>query len=207
MIMYLIRHGRSMANERRLVTGTPADSLSHAGRRQAEALGAWLTEQSVRPERFLVSHWNRARETAACIYPDAQWLIDPRLGETNAGSVADFPLERFVREHPFFYDHPTNVYPGGESHLDLNGRVQTWLNDQLQQSCRSVAVVAHSGSISCLLQHVLQIDMASFPALLPAHATVSIVHFSLLDSVWKGRLAGFSLGPAENIAGVFHGDA
>lgn len=207
MIMYFIRHGRSMANERRLVTGTPADGLSDAGHKQAAALGVWLAAQGVRPERFFVSHWTRARETAVHIDPNARWEIDPRLGETNAGSVADFSLASFVREDPCFYDHPSNAYPGGESHLDLNERVQAWLNDQFHQPSRSVAVVAHSGPISCLLQHVLQINMDSFPAFLPAHATVSSVHFSFLNGVWRGQMSGFSLGPTENLVGVLHGDA
>lgn len=206
MILYLIRHGRSNANEQRLVTGTPDDELSSAGRSQAVALSGWLREQALTPDRYLVSHWQRARQTAEIVFPDANWLVDRRLGETDAGSVANLPLAMYLKQHPSFYGDPGNAYPDGESHLDLNARVVGWLEAQLAQPCRALAVVAHSGPISCLLQHVLQIGMASFPAFLPFHATVSIVHFSFKSGGWQGRLAGFALGPVVNLAEVFHGD-
>lgn len=206
MILYLIRHGRSWANEQRLVTGTPSDSLSPAGREQAAALADWLSRQAVRPGRFMVSHWNRARETAEIIFPRADWVTDNRLGETDAGLVANRPLPVFLEEQPDFYANPANHYPGGESHLDLNARALAWLDEQLCNPCQSLAVAAHSGPITCILQHVLQVNMALFPAFLPAHATLSVVHFSFKHGAWKGRVAGFALGPTENTAGILHGD-
>lgn len=207
MILYLIRHGRSNANEQRLVTGTPDDELTAVGCSQAVALSAWLKEQALTPDRFLVSHWQRARQTAEIVFPDADWLVDSRLGETNAGTVANLPLTTFVDKQPNFYDDPGNAYPGGESHLDLYTRVMDWLDAQFAQPCRALAVVCHTGPISCVLQHVLQISMTSFPAFLPLHATVSVVHFSFKSGIWQGRLAGFSLGPAGRLAEIFHGDA
>lgn len=206
MILYLIRHGYSHANEQLLVTGTPDDRLTPLGRMQAAALSAWFRDQAVCPDRFAVSHWCRARETAEICFPDANWAVDTRLGETDAGSVANLPRAIFLKEQSSFYENPANIYPDGESHLNLNTRVLDWLDTQLTQPCNSLAVVAHSGPISCLLQHVLCMDMASFPAFLPMHATVSIVHFSRQAGSWKGQLAGFSLGPAANLARVFHGD-
>lgn len=206
MILYLIRHGRSHANEQRLVTGTPSDTLSNLGREQATALSIWLSEQRVRPERFMVSHWNRAHETAEIVFPEADWVTDTRLGETNAGLVANLPLARFLEEQPNFYACMESRYPGGESHLDLNARAIGWLDEQLQEPCRSLAVTTHSGPIACILQHVLQLSMASFPEFLPMNATVSCVHFSFHNGGWKGRLAGFSLGPVVNTGGIFHVD-
>ena len=44
MILYLIRHGRSIANEEKLVTGNTKDTLSQAGIRQVEELKNWLLE-------------------------------------------------------------------------------------------------------------------------------------------------------------------
>jgi broad specificity phosphatase PhoE len=202
MILYLIRHGLSLANERNLVTGTPDDGLSSTGRGQAAALAAWLSDLSVQPAQFLVSHWERARETAEIVFPNAGWTVDTRMGETDAGSVADMPLEAFREKYPFFHDLPSNAYPGGESHADLDTRVMAWLDERLKRPCRSLAVVTHSGPISCILQRVLGIGMASFPAFLPPPATVSVVRFLPKGDAWKGRIAGFALGPAANVAGI-----
>lgn len=204
MILYLIRHGHSHANKKFLVTGTPDDGLTPEGRIQAAALSAWFRDQDVCPERFAVSHWCRARETAEICFPDANWSVDPRLGETDAGSVANLPLATFLKDQPTFYENQANIYPAGESHVNLNRRVLDWLEMQLNQPCQSLAVVAHSGPISCILQYVLRMDMTSFPAFLPMHATVSVVHFSHWAGAWKGNLVGFSLGPAANLSRVLH---
>ena len=206
MILYLIRHGHSYANKQLLVTGTPDDRLTPEGRNQAVALSSWLRDQVVCPDRFAVSHWCRARETAKICFPDANWSVDPRLGETNAGSVANLPLATFLKDQPSFYENHANTYPAGESHVNLNIRVLDWLETQLKQPCQSLAVVAHSGPISCILQHVLRMDMTSFPAFLPMYATLSVVHFTRQVGTWKGNLAGFSLGPVANLSKVLRGN-
>lgn len=207
MILYLIRHGRSVANTRGLVTGTPSDRLDETGRDQAVALGRWVAQLGVVPERFAVSQWRRAQETAAALFPRAAWAVDTRLGETDAGEAADVPLASFLERNPSFYRNPANAYPGGESHVDLNRRVLHWLDEQLRDPCRSVAAATHSGPITCLLQHLQGIDMAAFPAFHPAHATLSVVRFARRDREWRGQLAAFSVGPAENLRGVIQDDA
>lgn len=199
MILYLVRHGYSFANQKRLVTGTPDDELNDLGRRQAVRLAGWLKKWGMEPERFIVSHWRRAIETAAILFPEAPWEVDARLGETDAGYVADIPVSKFMGEYPSFYGDPGNIYPGGESHIDLNNRVLEWVNEQLANPCRSILIVSHSGPISCMLQYVQRLDMSSFPAYRPQHATLSIIQFRVVNGDWKGRVTGFSLGPIGNI--------
>ncbi|MBR8057181.1 histidine phosphatase family protein [Burkholderia dolosa] len=205
MMLYLIRHGRSRANEAGLVTGTPADVLSEEGLAQGARMAAWLAETGIVADRHVVSQWNRASQTADLLIPHARWEVDARLGETNAGEVADWKLERFVAAEPHFYDHPANRYPGGESHLELNERVLGWLHERLEERCERLMVVAHSGPISCVLQQVLGIGMHRFPAFLPAHASLSVVDVRLHDGEPEGRLLGFSLGPASNLPAPIRG--
>ncbi|MDN7961060.1 histidine phosphatase family protein [Burkholderia multivorans] len=205
MMLYLIRHGRSRANEAGLVTGTPADVLSEEGLAQGARMAAWLLGTGIVADRYVVSPWKRASQTAELLVPHARWEVDARLGETNAGEVADWPRERFVAAEPHFYDHPANRYPAGESHLELNERVLGWLREQLEERYERLMVVAHSGPISCVLQQVMGIGMDLFPAFLPAHASLSIVDVQLQDGEPKGRLLGFSLGPASNLAVAIRG--
>ncbi|MCQ0029451.1 histidine phosphatase family protein [Burkholderia glumae] len=207
MILYLVRHGRSLANEAGLVTGTPADVLGDEGLAQAARMADWLAEAGIVAERHVVSQWVRARQTAERLLPHARWEVDPRVGETDAGDVADWPLARFRATDPAFYDHPAHRYPGGESHLELNERVLSWLRAQLETDCRRLMVVAHSGPISCVLQQVAGIGMARFPAFLPGHASLSVVDVQLHDGAPTGRLLGFSLGPASNLPATMHGAA
>jgi broad specificity phosphatase PhoE len=206
MMLYLFRHGKSHANIARLVTGTPADTLVDEGRRQAEAVRGWIDEAHLNADHFFTSTWQRAQETARLIFPRAEWRIDARLGETDAGSVAQWPLAEFVARHPRFYGDNATPYPGGESHEDLNRRVMDWLDELLAQHAPNarIVVVAHSGPIACLVQHALGIGMERFPALLPSHASLTIIEYSRNGaranadaSALEATLKGFSLTPAE----------
>jgi broad specificity phosphatase PhoE len=201
MIFYLIRHGRSKANEAALVTGTPADELSPEGIAQARRTAEWVTQAGIAADRYYVSQWRRARQTAEILFPGANWQEDTRLGETHAGEAADWKQARFAAGYPTFHADPSQHYPGGESHLELNERALDWLREQLSRPCDSVVVAAHSGPISCILQHVMQIGMNQFPAFLPGHASLSVIEMREpgRGRDWTGRLLGFSMGPVTNL--------
>jgi probable phosphoglycerate mutase len=202
MMLYLFRHGKSHANAARLVTGTRMDTLVDEGRSQAEAMQRWLGQAELTADRYFTSTWQRAQETARLMFPHAEWQIDARLGETDAGSVAEWPLAEFVGQYPDFYSNNSTPYPGGESHEDLNRRVIDWLDEMLARSSDTkIVVVAHSGPIACLLQHALDIGMERFPALLPSHASLTVIEYSATGTgSHDARLRSFSLTPAETAA-------
>ncbi len=207
MIVYLVRHGLSVANVARLVTGKPDDTLNNIGCSQAEHLQQWLVEAQVVPDAFLVSHWQRAQQTAKLLYPQASWEVDERIGETDAGDVANLSLESFLASWPDFYRSPKNRYPGGESHCMLNARVvEFWLELQ-QRDIKSALVVTHSGPISCILQKTLHIDMGRFPSFLPVNASISILEGEQAAHAkdMNFTLKGFSLGPLSNISKALTG--
>lgn len=195
MIFYLLRHGRSQANEAGLVTGTPTDVLVPEGFAQAVRMGKWLDEACLVAERHVTSQWERAQQTALSLVPTAEWQVDVRVGETDAGSVAGWRLTRLLSEGPDFYADPGNRYPGGESHRDMNERVLAWFREQLEDPCGALMLVSHSGPISCILQHVLGVGMERFPMLLPTHASLSIIEMRHGAAGWQGRLLGFSICP------------
>lgn len=199
MIFYLIRHGRSHANEAGLVTGTPADTLTPMGLSQAIRTAEWIEKAGLIAQRHVTSHWARAHQTASSLVPDAAWQVDSRVGETVAGDVADWTLTRFMTEVPGFYADPNNRYPGGESHRDLNDRVLDWFRLQLADPCEVLMLVSHSGPISCILQHVLELPLGQFPVFLPSHASLSVIEMACMQGEWSGRLLGFSVCPVENL--------
>lgn len=205
MIFHLIRHGKSHANEAGLVTGTPADTLTPMGLSQVMRTAEWIEKAGLVAQRHVTSHWARAHHTASNLVPYAAWRVDSRVGETIAGEAADWALSRFVTEVPRFYKDPSNRYPGGESHRDLNDRVLDWFRFQLTDPCEALMLVSHSGPISCILQHVLGLPMEKFPAFLPAHASLSVIEMACKKGEWSGRLIGFSICPVENMPQTFLG--
>lgn len=196
MKLFLIRHGRSRANLKGLVTGTPSDKLTDEGVRQSTRMAAWLTEQGLSyADRYFTSNWARAKETASLMFPNAIREADGRLGETNAGKAADWELQKFLEFYPNFYDSHLNRYPEGESHFDLNSRVLGWLFDLSRQPCKTCIAVCHSGPINCILQHISRIGMNRFPAYSIIHASLSTVEIKSEGDEITGRILAYNLGP------------
>ncbi len=176
MKLALVRHGASQANLAGLVTGTPDDVLSPAGIEQARQAAAQFTSL-VRPQACYTSQWRRAQQTANLIFPNLRFAVDPRLGETDAGTVATDSLSDFLQHQPDFYSNHLNSYPGGESHQQLYERVTAWLADVRGQHDGLVLAVCHAGPIACLMHHALRIPMERFPCLMAQHTSLSFIDY------------------------------
>lgn len=201
MNLFLIRHGRSLANEAQLVTGSTLDVLSPEGMRQVEDLKVWLKNIGIVPDRYITSQWKRAQQTADILWPDENWVVDPEIGETDAGEVSEWRLKDFLLQYPDFYLSSSTCYPGGESHNQLNDRSIHWLENLLNTSGKheNVVLVAHSGPISCLLQCIVNVSMDSFPAFLPLNASLSTIQF-IDNKIKTASIVGVSLGSAKMLA-------
>lgn len=177
MTFYLIRHGRSMSNEKKYVTGTISDKLSEVGISQVVELEKVLNKANISVDYYYVSQWNRAKETANIINSNINWIEDRRIGETDAGDVKEFVLEDFLKKYPDFYSDNSNYYPNGESHIDLNNRVIDWFNEIINEVDEEdkIMVTTHSGPISCILQYITSIGMNKFPFFLVDNASLTIV--------------------------------
>lgn len=177
MIFYLVRHGRSISNEKKYVTGTIFDKLSDTGVTQVVELEKVLNKANIYADYYYVSQWNRAKETANIINPNINWIEDKNIGETDAGDVKEEFLEDFLRKYPDFYSNNSNYYPNGESHIDLNNRVVNWFNKIIKEVNEEdkIMVVSHSGPISCILQYITSIEMDKFPFFLVGNASLTII--------------------------------
>lgn len=177
MIFYLVRHGRSISNEKKYVTGTIFDKLSDTGVTQVVELEKVLTKANFCADYYYVSQWNRAKETASIINPNINWIEDKNIGETDAGDVKEVILKDFLQKYPNFYSDNSNYYPNGESHIDLNNRVTNWFNKVINEVNEEdkIMVVSHSGPISCILQYITSIEMDKFPFFLVENASLTII--------------------------------
>ena len=188
MKLYLVRHAKSHANQFGLVTGLIDDSLTEEGRNQAIELSSWLRRFDININKFVTSQWERAKQTAYLLYPNAQWIVDTRVGETNAGDVANIQLDSFLEHNQGFYLNPENKYPKGESHIDLNKRIISWMSDIIDSGDQQVLLVAHAGPICCILQNILGISMDLFPKLMPDNASLTLVEVDKIAGEIKGEI-------------------
>jgi probable phosphoglycerate mutase len=179
MNLFLLRHGLSVANTQRLVTGNILDPLTDIGRKQACAASVLAEMYGLSFDVCFVSHWLRAAETAALFLPNMNFIVDRRLGETDAGGASNILVDLFLKENPA-YIHPCDPqlkYPDGECHQELYDRTIDWLCEIANSLPpeASVLAVTHSGPISCILQYICGLPMTHFPVFLPTHCSLSQV--------------------------------
>jgi broad specificity phosphatase PhoE len=147
--LVLVRHGQSMGNladaearergaARLDLSARDADvELSDAGRDQADALGAWMTEADHLPDLVVSSPYARAHETArrAVARTGLEVVLDERLRERDLGLFDGMTghgireehadeAERRKRVGKFYYQPPS-----GESWADVVLRIRSLLAD------------------------------------------------------------------------------
>ena len=100
--LYIIRHGETAGNVRRLIQGVTNSHLNARGRKQAYALGVGLRISGLKVERIVASDLIRAQETAQQILLGMQKKLpvetDSGLREQNDGIFEGRELEDVSQE-------------------------------------------------------------------------------------------------------------
>lgn len=164
MDIVLIRHGQSVANNKKLLISNELDGLTSLGRNQSKGLAETFRREEDFPDYIHCSPWKRALETANIIFPNSQksMNIDERLAETHPGIYGTWLEEEFNKAYPEFHQDIANKYEGGESHLDMANRVCEWVEAEVMQKANDeglLVAVAHGGPISVILQYLLSIPI------------------------------------------------
>ena len=107
--LYLLRHGQTEFNVKKLVQGRCDSPLTNLGRQQAQTAAAWLKVHGVVPDKVVSSPLGRAMDTASLVAcellgPDA--AVEPCEGiiERCYGSFEEGPHDAL----------PTDVWDPGE---------------------------------------------------------------------------------------------
>ncbi len=139
--LYLVRHGQTMFNEKRVIQGWCDAPLTELGRAQAQRIGRYFDRVGIRFDRACTSTLTRTQETIACI-TDMPYERLEGLREWGFGA---FEGERVSLMPPFpwgeFY-----VPFGGESQLQVRERVCRALEDAMERACAAVAQHAAAGA-------------------------------------------------------------
>lgn len=189
-VVYLIRHGESVANTQGIYQGQTYDTkLSALGEKQVNALGVFLAQKSI--DRVISSPLTRTRDTAGAI---AKWHdgltveIEPDIIETNHGAWegknAHVIAELWPREYNIWQTQPTKaVFPGGETYADTRMRALRWWKEVLPTIHGTTAVVTHDNIVRALLVDILgmQPDLLWNMELQPA----AITKLKIIDGAVK----------------------
>ncbi len=160
--LYLVRHGRTAANQARLLLGSMDEPLDELGESQAELVADFIAA-SITADVLLSSPLSRARQTAAAIarHTGLPAIYVPGLVEMDFGEFEGMPYPDFLLKHPALaarfddLDDDDAGWPGGETRREFHRRVTATFTSILHDyTNRTAVVVAHGGVISSFLAQV-----------------------------------------------------
>ena len=149
MNVYLIRHGKTEANERRLYCGSTDLSLSESGAQELRSIA-----YDIQNVRFLTSGMKRTNETLRILFGDVPYEEDCRFREVDFGAFEMHSYEE-LKDLPEYIawctgDNEANVPPQGESGMQMKQRV-------LEAFCeirKDTVLVCHGGVIAAIMEHL-----------------------------------------------------
>ena len=146
MTIYLIRHGKTLANERRVYCGSTDLGLSEQGREELKNI-----RYDIENVRFLTSGMKRANETMELIFPGVAYETDPEFRELDFGAFEMHSYEE-LKDRPDYQawltgDNERNVPPGGESGEQMTNRVLSAYRGLTGDTC----LVTHGGVIAAIM--------------------------------------------------------
>ena len=148
--LYLIRHGRTPANDAHLYCGSTDISLSPAGIEELKTL-----HYEIHPQRILTSGMKRTEETLKILLGEVPHEADPEFREIDFG-IFEMKSYDQLKEDPQYLkwisgDNDANVPPQGESGNQMLARVLKALKKVLDRE-QDTLIVTHGGVIAMIME-------------------------------------------------------
>lgn len=150
MTVYLIRHGRTSANERHLYCGSTDLPLSEAGRAALEG----TPKPNVGDARFITSGMKRCNETLRLLFGNVPYEVVSDFREIDFGSFEMRGYEE-LKENKAYQawlsgDPEKTPPPGGESGEAMTRRVLAAFRE-VWDFGRDTVIVTHGGVIAAIM--------------------------------------------------------
>lgn len=147
--LYLLRHGQTEFNVKKLVQGRCDSPLTDLGRQQARAAAAWLKAHGVVPDKVVSSPLGRAMDTASLVAcellgPDA--AVEPCEGiiERCYGAFEEGPHDALPTD---VWDPGEDLIPfGGEGSHALQERMVATLTNLMRAKGKTLLAVSHGSA-------------------------------------------------------------
>ena len=149
MTIYLIRHGKTEANEKHLSCGSTDLPLSVAGRQELQNI-----RYDIKNVRFITSGMKRTNETLQILFGDVPYETDPRFREVDFGIFEMHSYDQ-LKDTPEYQvwlagDNESNVPPEGESGKQMKERVLSAFSEIQEDTC----IITHGGVIAATMEYL-----------------------------------------------------
>ena len=142
MKIYVARHGQALSNVMGVNNADPKNnfSLTKLGVRQAEAIAHTLKDVDL--QKIYVSELERTQQTGSLVnkYHDCPIIIDARLNDNKTdceGKTYKEYYDELFKKHNKWAARLND----GESAIDVNKRVDSFMNDIKQNGDKNVLVI------------------------------------------------------------------
>lgn len=131
--LYLLRHGQTEFNVKKLVQGRCDSPLTDLGRKQAGMAAAWLKDHGVVPDKVVSSPLDRAMDTAQLVATEllsADADVEPCEGiiERCYGTFEEGPHDAL----------PTDVWDPGEDLIPFGGEGSQALQERMVDTLTNI---------------------------------------------------------------------
>ncbi len=152
-MIYIVRHGQTNMNHRKVLQGRSDVPLNEIGIGQARAAAEELTD--IRFDRVYTSPLIRAIQTAKIIVPYVEPVMDERLIEMDYGPYEGCDLTQLPPEIIiFFSDFVHNPAPNGMEQLSsVVARVGSFL-EELRKVEGNILLSVHAISMKGMLEYL-----------------------------------------------------
>ena len=149
MTIYLIRHGKTKANEKHLYCGSTDLPLSDAGKEELRSV-----HYDIKNVRFISSGMKRTNETLHILFGDVPYEVDSRFREVDFGIFEMHSYEQ-LKNTPEYQawltgNNDANIPPNGESGLQMKARVMEAFSEIKEDTC----IITHGGVIAAIMEHL-----------------------------------------------------
>lgn len=159
MEIWLLRHGRSRADDEEKLEGRYDSPLTEVGRQQAGVLAARWLAQGLTFDAIICSTLKRARETAEIIGAELRVEIepDPDWMERDSGPLAGLSYEEASARYPMpsFVNPYAKMAGEGESPWDVHCRAVRALQRVVRRKSGQFLVVAHGGILNAAARAIV----------------------------------------------------
>lgn len=150
MTIYLIRHGKTEANEKHLYCGSTDLPLSEAGVQELQHL-----HYDIKNARFLTSGMKRTEQTLEILFGTVEHTVEPELREVDFGIFEMHSYDELKNDPDYQAwisgDNEANIPPDGESGQQMRERVwKTFV--QLRKAGQDTVIVTHGGVIAAIME-------------------------------------------------------
>lgn len=180
MIVYIVRHGESENNYRKVWTGWMDVALTKKGRADAKLARKFL--KKVPFDKVYTSDLKRAIETAKVALPHCKYETNTLLREINVGDLAGKPLPDITDEERAIIKKSGYEMFNGESQENFTARVAEFKKMLESEVADTVAVFCHAGWLRNFLCSVLEAKVTG-AQILCDNCTIGV--FEYKDSKWK----------------------